>query len=90
MRKGTKYRKGNAMKVKRFTKLIASESSPDQKKYSESSAVTGVKKDTHQNLCRGLPPFKEERLGAIATALPSHKKQNVMCYLALVKPVQRG
>ena len=61
------------MNKDRLIVLIDSLGEPERKKYIAFSEVTGIKKDTLKNLCRGQQRFNDEHLEAIAAAYPQYK-----------------
>lgn len=61
------------MKKERLIVLIDSLGEPERKKYVAFSELTGIKKDTLKNLCRGQQRFNDEHLEAIAECFPQFK-----------------
>ena len=61
------------MKKERLIALIDSLGESDRKKYVAFAEITGIKKDTLRNLCRGQQRFNDEHLEAIANVYPQYK-----------------
>jgi len=61
------------MTPERLIVLINGLGESDRKKYVAFSNLTGIKKDTLRNLCRGQQRFNDEHLAAIAEAFPQYK-----------------
>lgn len=61
------------MKKERLIELIDSLGLSERQKYVAFSDITGIKKDTLKNLCRGQQRFNDEHLEAIAKAYPEYK-----------------
>ena len=61
------------MNSERLIALIDSLGEAERRKYVVFSELTGIKKDTLKNLCRGQQRFNDEHLEAISKAYPQYK-----------------